>query len=221
MSYPSDAGYLGARDVHSDNTDLDAHSFLIRRILDTVAGSALVQVQAVTNAGGLAAVGFVDVQPMVHQIDGAGNATPHGIVHHLPYFRLQGGANAIILDPQVGDIGIAVFADRDISSVKSSRKPANPGSRRKSSMADGLYIGGVLNGLPVQFIAFASTGISITTPQKLTLSAANVTLDASGNFGVTGAVVGGVGGADQVTLQGHRHGTGTAAAGTVAPTAGT
>lgn len=42
-----------------------------------------------------------------------------------------------------------------------------------------------------------------------------------GDFHVTGAVVAGYGTGDQVGLQSHKHGTGSAAAGTIAPTAGT
>jgi hypothetical protein len=38
---------------------------------------------------------------------------------------------------------------------------------------------------------------------------------------VAGAVIAGYGGGDQVALQTHKHGTGSAAAGTVAPSAGT
>ena len=38
---------------------------------------------------------------------------------------------------------------------------------------------------------------------------------------VTGAVIAGYGGADQVALQTHKHGEGTAAAGTTAPTGNT
>lgn len=184
MSYPNDAGFLGTRDVQSNNSELDAHRFLIRQVLASVAGSALVQVRAVTNAGGVAPVGFVDVQPMVNQIDGAGNATPHGTIHQLPYFRLQGGANALILDPQVGDIGIAVFADRDISSVKATRKVANPGSRRKNSMADGLYIGGVLNGLPTQYVAFTSAGLALVSPTAILIQAPAIGI--TGNVAATG-----------------------------------
>jgi hypothetical protein len=177
--HPDSAGFLGARDAQSANTDLDAHLFLIRQVLATVAGSALVLVRAVTNTGGLAAVGYVDVQPMVNQIDGAGNATPHGTIHHLPYFRLQGGANAIILDPQVGDIGIAVFADRDISSVKATKKVANPGSRRRNSMSDGIYIGGVLNGVPSQYITFTSAGIAMVSPTAVLIQAPVIGLNGS------------------------------------------
>jgi phage gp45-like len=43
----------------------------------------------------------------------------------------------------------------------------------------------------------------------------------TGDLHVTGAVIAGYGGADQVGLQSHRHGEGTAAAGTTAPTAST
>ena len=43
----------------------------------------------------------------------------------------------------------------------------------------------------------------------------------AGDLHVTGAVIAGYGGADQVGLQTHKHGEGTAAAGTVAPTAST
>ena len=43
----------------------------------------------------------------------------------------------------------------------------------------------------------------------------------TGDLHVTGAVIGNYGGSEQVGLLSHRHGTGTSAAGTVAPTAGT
>lgn len=214
-------GYAGLLDHSTANADHNAHAFLVRQILGTIATSALVQVMKVTNAGGISPVGLLDVQPMVAQTDGVGNATPHGIIHNLPYFRLQGGTSAIILDPVVGDIGIAVFASRDISTVKASKKSGTPGSRRRFDWADGCYIGGFLNGTPSQYIAFSATGIAINTAQKLTITAANCILDASGNLAVTGAVVGGVGGGDQVSLQTHKHGTGAAATGTTAPTAGT
>jgi hypothetical protein len=93
--------------------------------------------------------------------------------------RLQGGTNAVILDPKVDDIGIAVFASRDISSVIANKGPANPGSRRMHSMADGLYIGGVLNGTPEQYVQFSDAGITLSSPNAITLQAPAVTIDAS------------------------------------------
>lgn len=217
----SQGNYAGSLDNLAAGSDFNAINFVVRQVLNRAATTTLVKVTAVTNSGGISPVGFVDVQPLVNQIDGNGNPTPHGIIHHVPYLRLQGGASAVIIDPAVGDIGMASFASHDISSVKATRQQANPGSRRRFDWGDGLYHGGMLNGTPTQYVAFSDAGVSIVTPQKLTIQAANIILDAAGNLAVTGEIVRGVGGSDQVQLGTHRHGTGTAAAGTVPPTAGT
>lgn len=172
-------GYTGIQTPGDGAGDFSAQSFLVRQLLSKINTATLVQIVAVTNSGGLSQVGFVDVQPMVNQVDGAKNAVPHGVLHHLPYFRLQGGTDAIILDPKVGDIGIAVFADHDISSVAASKAQANPGSWRRFAMADGIYIGGVLNGTPAQYVQFTAGGINIVSPTKITLSAPLIEIDAA------------------------------------------
>lgn len=102
--------------------------FAISQAIAKVQTATLVQIMAVTNAGEVDPVGFVDIMPLVNQVDGNGNPTPHVTIYNIPYLRIQGGTNAIIIDPQVGDIGIAVFTSRDISKVKSTKAQANPGS---------------------------------------------------------------------------------------------
>ncbi|KVN25640.1 oxidoreductase [Burkholderia pyrrocinia] len=172
-------GFRGTAQPTSGSSPFNEQSFIVWSILRQIAGARLVQVKAVTNSGGVAPVGFVDVVPLVNQLDGSDNAMPHGIIHNLPYFRLQGGANAVIIDPQVGDIGVAIVEDRDISSVKANRGPANPGSKRIFDMADGLYIGGFLNGVPSQYVQFSAAGITVSSPTKVTIVAPNVEIDAS------------------------------------------
>ena len=130
-------------------------------------------------------MGFVDVVPMVNQIDGAGNATPHTTIYNIPYLRMQGGANAVILDPQPGDIGICVFASRDISKVKATKAQGNPGSYRNYSFADGMYMGGLLNGTPTQYVEFSAAGINVTSPSVITLTAPTVNINASTAVNVT------------------------------------
>jgi hypothetical protein len=183
----ADSGYSGPLDHHSEGSDYNALSFLVQQLLGRAATTTLVQVVACTNAGGLAAVGVVDVHPMVAQIDGVGNITPHGVIYGLPYMRLQGGANAVIIDPVVGDIGLAVICAQDISKVKATKKEGPPGSRRRFDLADGLYIGGVLNAVPTSFIRFGSDGVYITSPTKVTLTAPDIEL--VGNTNVTGTVI--------------------------------
>lgn len=178
--------------------------FVFEQLLRGKATATLVRVEAVTNDGGIEPSGTVDVLPLVNQVNGAGEPTPHDTVYGIPYQRAQGGANAVILDPQVGDIGICVFASRDISSVKAARGPANPGSRRTFDYADGLYIGGVLNGTPSQYVVFTAEGIKVVSPTKITLQAPTIALEGNVTASATIVAQGDVTGAG-TSLHTHTH----------------
>lgn len=184
MSQSQGNGYPGQAGLSVGSSEFNALDFVVKQVLSRASTNTLVLVKAVTNSGGLSPVGFVDVQIMVHQVDGDGQTTPHGIIHNLPYLRLQGGANAVILDPQVGDIGMAAFASHDLSSVKTTKAPAPPGSRRRFSPADGIYFGGMLNGTPTQYVQFTTSGVSIVSPNQVTIQAPTINL--SGNVTSTG-----------------------------------
>ena len=119
-----------------------------------------VRVMAVRNAG-LAPVGQVDIKVLVDMVDGQGNTVQHGTISNVPYFRLQGGTNAVIVDPSPGDIGMACFCSRDISAVKSVRDAAPPGSWRSHDFSDALYLGGFLNGTPTSYIQITDGGILV------------------------------------------------------------
>ena len=144
--------------------------FVIQQALAKVQTASVVKVIACSNAGGVSPVGTVDVQILVNQINAQGVPTEHLPMYSLPYLRMQGGANAVILDPQPEDIGIAVFASRDITNVKSTKAQANPGSYRMHDFSDGMYLGGLLNGAPTQYIQFAGSSINLVSP---TISANN------------------------------------------------
>lgn len=168
-----------------------------------MATATLVRVMACTNAGGVVPVGTVDVQLLVDQVTGDGETVPHGTVFKAPYSRLQGGANAIILDPEPGDIGVCVFASRDISAVKSdpnaarNRQPvagAPPGSKRTYSLSDALYVGGVLNAVPTQFVQFNADGIRVVSPTLVRVEAPSIDLVATEEVNVI---------APQINLQGN------------------
>ncbi|KPA87281.1 hypothetical protein PF66_06191 [Pseudomonas asplenii] len=139
--------------------------------------NTLVQVLSCTNDGGVSPVGLVDVKVLVQRMDGAGNVIDAGTVFRVPYVRVQGGTDAVIMDPKVGDIGIAAIADRDLSVIKASKAAGAPGSSRKHDMADALYIGGVLNGTPTQYVQFTDGGINLVSPTKVTIQAPAIELD--------------------------------------------
>lgn len=160
-------------------------------------GATLVQVKAVS-ATGLEPVGFVDALPMVQQTNGRGMLSPMPMIHNLPYFRLQGGKSAVIVDPAIGDIGLAVFASRDISNVKQARAPSGPGSHRIHSWSDGLYIGGFLNGTPEEYIWLTGNGVKVQTKGEFSVSASKALFDC--DITTSGDVQAG-----NISLTQHRH----------------
>lgn len=161
-------------------TEFQELQFFIRQRIARIQTTTLVKVMAVTPpASGL--VGTVDVLPLVSQVDGAGNVIPHKTIYGRPYSRVQGGSNAIILDPAVNDIGVMVFASRDITSVIASGKQSPPSSGRSYNYADGLYLYSLARGVPTQYIQFAG-GINVESPVVSASGNVAVGTGASGTF---------------------------------------
>lgn len=198
--------------------------FVVQQLLSRVATCTMVRVVACSNDGGLSPVGTVDVQPVINMIAGDESAWAHGQLFKLPYIRAQGGSNAIILDPKPGDVGLACFASRDISAAKSESGVAhikaadpqapgvNPGSARQFDMSDGLYIGGLLNGTPTQFVQFNDDGIRIHSPILVRVEAPEIELEADTAVTITApdiALDGDVTVSGTVVAQGNVTGQGT------------
>lgn len=135
-------------------------NFAIQQAMLKLQTALPVRVMAVRNAG-LAPVGQVDIKVLVDMVDGQGNTVQHGTISNVPYFRLQGGTNAVIVDPSPGDIGMACFCSRDISAVKSVKDAAPPGSWRSHDFSDALYLGGFLNGTPTSYVQITEGGILV------------------------------------------------------------
>lgn len=168
------SGYSGNGSIYDGNDEYNALVFVINQILKRCNHVTLVKVVKCTNNGGISPVGFIDIKPLVKFREGTGETKAHETVYNCLYFRLQGGANAIIIDPKPGDIGICCFADKDISSVKVNKKPSNPGSERTFDFSDGIYLGGVLNGTPSQYVRFYDNGIDIHSPDLVKITAPNI-----------------------------------------------
>ncbi len=213
-------------------TDYATLRYVIKQLLARVATCTLVKVIACTNDGGVSPVGTVDVLPVIDMATADGTTWQYGTLFKLPYMRLQGGTFAVILDPKPGDLGVAMFASRDISIAKSSTGRAQlqggadsvpPGSKRQFDLSDGLYIGGWLNGDPEAYVRFAESGVEVVSPVKVTIQAPTIELkgpvvqtggDASFSGTVTAAtdVIGG-----GKSLKTHTHGGVTTGGGTTGP----
>jgi hypothetical protein len=146
QQHPSDAA-----------SDYNVEKFVIDQALAGISTMKMVKVTAVD-----AGAKTVDVQILTKLIDGSGNVTDQGTVFGIPYITAQWGKSAVKGTPAVDDMGMMVCADRDISAVKAAKGAAQPGSNRKFSPADGVYICGLMNKDPEQFIEFKDDGGTFT-----------------------------------------------------------
>lgn len=152
------------RKVNSAATDYNALAFQIQRALSEISTAEPVTVGAVDIPDPKGPVGFVDVTPLTKIVDGEGKGMAQETQFKLPYLRMQGGKNALIIDPQPGDKGLAVYAMRDTETLKETRGddgPVNPGSGRTLDQGDGFYLGGFLNGAPERWVWVHDDGIEL------------------------------------------------------------
>lgn len=128
----------------------------------------------------------VDVIPALDKVDVNGDRVPSSIIYSVNIFRHQSGENAVIVNPEIGDIGLLLICKHDISNFDAGLVIDNS----EFNYGDGVYLGGVLgfNKQPTQFIEFSNNGINITSPSNLTINAQSATINA------TEVNLGGVGG---------------------------
>ena len=83
----------------------------------------------------------VDVTPLVSQLAADNTPIDHSVIHGLAYFRYQASVAALIITPTVGDMGLCVYAQNDVSGVQAAKKVAPPTSHRTFDYSDGCFIG--------------------------------------------------------------------------------
>lgn len=170
-------------------SDALRQELLILSLIKDVRTAIPVKVIAVhPGAGNPPAIGTVDIQPLVQTVDGTGKLWSLAEVYGASFCRIQSGASAIVVDPEVGDIGLAVVNDRDISAVIASAGLAGPGSARTHDISDLVYVLSLLSAKPItQYLLMNSSGISMVSPNTITIQGQQinlngVTIDSSGNL---------------------------------------
>lgn len=178
--------YYGQTDPTTGQGQWNVQRFAIQQQMANLNTSMPVEVLSVSGVG-VNPVGLVSIRILVDQVTGDGMTIAHGEIANVPYMRLQGGSNAVIIDPEVGDIGMACFCSRDISAVKNARAAAPPGSWRAYDFSDCMYVGGFLNAAPAQYIQFTAGGILLHSPTNVKGDAPVIQMSSSdvqlGNIG--------------------------------------
>lgn len=177
----------GQQDYNTGASEYNAADFQIQNALRQINTAEPVTVTSV-NPGKVGKAGTVTVQPMVNLVTGKGEGMQQSQLFSLPYLRIQGGENAVIVDPKPGDVGLAVYAMRDTESMKQGDgKPCNPGSARCYSKGDGFYLGGFLNKTPKRYIWIEDDGITMDDGEggKLELKGGKLTIAAPNGIETT------------------------------------
>lgn len=187
MPMMSENTVKGQKKPNTAGSEYNALQFMIEQAIGGKVHTAIpVKVQAVNGL-------FVDVLPMVSNVDGYGQAVEPTTIYHLPVFRYHAGVAAFIVDPVVGDIGLAVFAQADSSNVQEGTStPQQPGSFRRFSQSDGFYFGGFHKSAPSVYIEIKQDGeVVIVAPNKLTVTSPQTTF--SGKMDISGdCTIGGI-----------------------------
>ena len=181
----------GQRGLATNSSAYNAQDFMIRRMLQSINTAEPVRVTAVSSPGGVEPVGFVDVAPLVNLVAGDGSGHVQSGLFKLPYLRVQGGKNALIIDPKPGDVGLAVYCMRDTEAVKENRgaASANPGSARMCNKGDGFYLGGFLNGTPERYLMVDDEGVTIEGKTSIIMHGETVTITAESGVTINADVL--------------------------------
>lgn len=216
---------VGQMTVRDPNSEINRGSFHQKQIFGEKHFHYMAKVVAVHNRNSLTEPCTIDIQPLVKQLDGAKKASSHGTIYGIPVPRNQSGDSVVINDPQVGDVGNFSVLDRDHSSViANDYKEANPGSQRRNNLSDSVFHGTLPRKAQEvkQFIRFDDAqggggmtiqdrnGNKLVSNQSDGWNLNGVKISKDGALTAPKNITAGAGSADQVSLQGHNHGTGPA-----------
>ena len=164
----------------AENNLTNTLDFVVRSLISKTINTAIpVRVMSVESNGNGA--GYLSAVPLVTARDAQGNSIDAVPIPRLPFVRMYAGRAAIVCDPVPGDIGLAIFAQQDISRVNGQTEtPTVAASFRVFDMSDGIYIGGVYNGGGDTNIIFDQSGnITINAPTAITVNAPTATVNSS------------------------------------------
>lgn len=198
------------RRLNSGASEYNAISFLCEQMIKGMVNTAIpVRVDSCTKPGVGGAAGYVSATPLVMQRGADGKSLAPVSMPQLPYYRVQAGTAAVVLDPQPGDIGLAVFSQQDASNVKEgTSEPVQAGSFRCFDMSDGFFVSTHHGQTPTTYVHLdpEKGEVTVKAPMKITLDAPTIELKGSLQMGnAAGDASGGT-----ITLTGNIQATGSA-----------
>jgi phage baseplate assembly protein gpV len=228
MSNKTENTVKGNRKPSSGNSAYNAIDFMIQNHLQAnVNTAALGQAGGGDSPGPTGAAGKLSAKPMVSQVDNFGQAMPQASAAGMPFFRLQAGKCAIVMDPQGGDKGLIVYTKADSSGVE-NQGDVPPASNRTFSSGNGFFFSGFSNSAPEVYVELNQAGqinihgktdMLIDTEGTITIKAAKIVIDGPIETTSSLTISGGQLKTDTATFDTHTH-TGDSGGSTSSPNSG-
>lgn len=173
--------YVQPQGAFVSGSQINVLDFLIRTIVKGMVNTAIpVRVDSIERPADGSGAGYLSATPLVKMRSASGKALDPVSIPKLRWFRLQHGTAALICDPKPGDVGLAVFAQQDVSTLTGGSDPQQPGSFRCYDMSDGFYFGGFWGQTPTTFVRIEDSGdVTITAPQTVTINTTQATINAA------------------------------------------
>jgi len=158
---------------------------------------------------------LADIQIVLDETLEEGDVLKQPVIFDAPVMFAGGGGGALTFPLNVGDEGLAVFADRDISGWVAGTPTAKDGERQHS-LNDAMFFPCFTtpSASPTSAtLTFAGTSITINPDGGVLIVPANGTASVTGNLAVSGAItaatatIAGIAFASHVHPHGSGHGT--------------
>ena len=150
---------VGSLNPEIEEDSFNATTYLIEVLMNQINSIDLVRVTGINDDG------TINVIPIVQEVTAGGEPVPVVEISHIRYIRWQAGTNAVIMTPEIGDVGLFCICKKDISNAENGQIA----SYRRWNLQDGIYLGGIFN-LNVQ----PATKIEINT--DITITGTNVNI---------------------------------------------
>lgn len=132
----------------------------------------------------------VTVKPLIAQIDADNNKIELPEIFEIPYFRYSAGRTAVKLNPVAGDIGVLIVFKSDSSNIKTgNNSQILPNSFLNYPLYSGIYIGGMLNNDPENYIEIKDDSITINANKKIVINCQTAEINADSEVNINSSKI--------------------------------
>lgn len=171
----------GIANYENLSSDFNILSFIIENVVRGMVNTALPVTVSAVDADNLK----VSVKPLIAQRDGENNSIAMPEIFDIPFFRYQAGTAALMITPQVDDIGVALFFQTDASGLqKGDNSVIPPRMLTPYPLFSAVYIGGIMQKEPETVIEITNDNITIKANKEVSIQCETASIKVDKNAAI-------------------------------------